>query len=734
MWNASGCTPLDILDVGYSQDPVPTNWYFSFTGASGGATNIHEVDSLKVCTSQGQAVPILDHIRLVHNGQACTGSSNPASITVKACADANCTSLYLGSVTVNLAAIAGATWSSNQVTFSGGQTTVTLTSSTAGPVTLDTASTNPTASNATDCLGGSPSPCSLTFGSCVFDVVETGASAFTPIYTKLSGTAFNLKVLSLSGVSQDVSKVEIVDASTSSTCNGYTSLANSTTAVPSTFSANSNQTFGFTYGGAVRNARIRVITATNQSCSSDNFAIRPQSFTVTSTGPQEASSGTLVFEAGQKPFSLTATTLTRYDGMPKLDASKVSLGDPPNLGSISGSVAFPNATNGVATANGFTYSEVGNFRLGQYAVYDDGFTAVDSNKAQPECTSDFNNGPAVNGKYGCMFGSNAVGPFGRFVPHHFTVIGAVANACTTGNFTYMGQPFNLSRSGDTSKAEVVEARNAGEVVTKNYAAPYAPGTVSFGAENADNGTDLSARLAFYSAGAYTALSGSWVSGVYTLTGNNTFVAFKRLATPPDGPFDSLDLGLTVADSDVSTSPTVSGADMNPTTTGATSLTYKKFSGSPLSMRYGRLILQNAYGPESEDHKMPFLTQYLNNTGQWVTNAQDNSCTALVAANFSFGNYQQQLTDTEMGLGHLDPGRSVLATNMGKGLLYLTKPSGGDGKYVGSVDITALLGTSLPWLQYEWVAPIDYKDNPTGRANFGIYRGNDRIINWREIIR
>ena len=41
-----------------------------------------------------------------------------------------------------------------------------------------------------------------------------------------------------------------------------------------------------------------------------------------------------------------------------------------------------------------------------------------------------------------------------------------------------------------------------------------------------------------------------------------------------------------------------------------------------------------------------------------------------------------------------------------------------------------------WLQYEWdnVTPPDYNENPAGRANFGIYRGNDRIINWREVIR
>lgn len=737
----SGCTPLDVLDAGYSQDPVPVNWYLSFTGASGSSTNIHEFDSLKVCTSQGQVVPTLDHIRLIHDGQACMGNSNPASITVMACADATCSSLYLDSVTVNLTStgIAGATWSNNPVTFSGGQTTVTLTSSTAGTVTLGTTSTTPATSNATDCLGGSSTPCSLTFGACVFDAVETGANAFTPIYTKLSGTAFNLDVLYQGGGRQTVSGVEIVDAS-SGTCNTYTSLADATThpAFPVTFKANSlRQTFGFNYGGAARNARIRVTYATNPrqyACSSDNFAIRPTSFTVASNANQTGSSGTPVFRAGQDTFSLTATALnpannvtSGYDGIPKLNAALVS-STLPNIG-LFGAVTFPNATNGVAIGTAFTYSEVGNFNLGQYAVYDDGFTAVDSNKTPPECTSDFNNGPVVNGRYGCMFGSAAAGPFGRFVPHHFTVVGAVANACPAGSFTYMGQPFSLSRIGDTSKAEVVEARNAGDAVTKNYAGSYAPGTVSFGAENADNGTDLSARLAFYSAATYPALSGSWISGVYTLTGNNTAAAFRRpTATTPDatwGPFDALDLGLTVVDSDVSTSPTVSGADMNPTTTGATSLTYKKFSGSPLSMRYGRLILQNAYGPETAPVKMRLLVQYYNGTS-FITNLDDTcskyNATAIAPAPNPLTCADPNLTDS---LTCADVTAS--GVNVGNGQYFtLSAPHKiGYLLYTLAVD---------PWLQYEWIAPIDYKDNPTGRANFGIYRGNDRIINWREIIR
>lgn len=729
---SSGCTPLDVKDAGYSQDPVPTNWYFSLTGASGGATNIHELDSLTVCTTQGQLTPTLHHIRLEHDGQACTGSSNPASVTVKACADAACSSLYLNSVTVDLSNVA--TWSTDPVTFSGGQATLSLSRNTAGTVTLGTTSTTPTASSATRCFNGATETCSLTFSACTFDVIETGAAAYTPIYTKLTGTTFNLDVLRLGGGGTlTVNRVEIVDAS-SGVCSGYASLADSTTAVPSDFTSTQRKSFAFNYGNAVRDARIRVTYSTNQySCSSDNFAIRPQAFTVTSTANQTGSSDTPVFRAGLDTFSFTATALSGYDGMPKLNAALLSSALP-NLG-LFGAVTFPNATKatGVATATGFTYSEVGNFSLGQYAVYDDGFTEVDSTKAQPECTSNFNNGPVVNGRYGCMFGSIAAGPFGRFVPHHFTVMAAVANACPAGSFTYMGQPFTFSQPG------VVEARNAGDVPTQNYAGAYAPGTVSFGAENADSGTDLSARLAFYSLGTYPALSGSWVSGVYTLTGNDTAAAFRRpTATTPDatwGTFDALDLGLTVADSDVTTSPKVTGADMDPAAAGGPNLTYRKFSGSPLRMRYGRLRLANAFGSETEPVIMPARLEYYNGA-TFALNTQDSCTNPGGIATYQLDNTLEaaQTDGTILINGAAATTLTIPITTAAAGLINLRFSPPGAGN-IGNTDVTALISATLPWLLYEWDgAGNDFNENPFARANFGIYRGNDRIINWREIVR
>lgn len=441
----SGCTAFDAKDPGNSQDPVPANWILSFTGATGANTNFHEIDALRICTAQGIQTPAVHHVRLEYSSTACTGSGDPTTVTIKACADASCSSLYLGDVEVNLAVTGSAIWSfapATAVTVSGGQTTVTLTDNTAQSVTLSGSVTGIPAAAVLCHTGAAEASCAslpITFAACIFDVIETGAASFTPIYTKLAGTPFNLDLLSLSGTSRRVCTVEIVNAASGSTCSAYPSLGNTTTALPSTFAAGQRRSFAFNHASAARNARIRVgyipFASTcpgtpAYSCSSDNFAIRPTTFAVDSNGTatQAGSTGTPKLKAGSDTFSLRATALAGYDGTPKLNlASGYFTTTLSYLGSL-GSVVFPaaSAANGVATASGFTYSEVGNFSLAQNAVYDDGFTAVDSTKTQPDCTSDFTNDTAVNNaKSGCMFGSAAAGPFGRFYPHHFAVAGAL---------------------------------------------------------------------------------------------------------------------------------------------------------------------------------------------------------------------------------------------------------------------------------------------------------------------
>ncbi|MDP1665305.1 MAG: hypothetical protein Q8L79_09270 [Methylobacter sp.] len=739
----SGCTAFDVKDPGYSQNAVPSYWNLSFTGSTGGSTNIHEIDALKVCTVQGLASPVLHHIKIEHGGTACT--SNAATVTVKACADADCNALYMSSVTATLSTTGGSWTPASPITFSGGQTTVTLTDNTSRSDTLGATATSPTANDVTECYNGTTQTCILTFAACTFDVIEVGAAVNTPIYTKLANTAFSLDVLSRSGASQTLTAIELVDMS-SGTCTSPAGVLSPVTLSPAltggvpNFSGNQRKTFSFTHNNAAPNVRVRVTTAGPfYSCSSDNFAIRPQTFTVTSNNAtQTGSSGDPVFRAGADPFTLSATALyssiitTNYTGTPKLnlDSGMVTT-TLAHVGSL-GSTTFSSATSGVATASGLTYSEVGNFSLAQYAVYDDTFAQVDSVKG--ECTSAFSN-TLSNSRYSCQFGSSAAGAFGRFVPDHFTVSATVANVCTAGTFTYMGQTFSLST------ANVVEAENAANGVTQNYAGAYAHGTISFGAENDDNGTDLSSRLTFSN-------NGSWASGIYTLTSAIGTFARPTAATADAtwGSYESLDIGLTVNDSDVTTSPKVKDANMTPGTVGGSSFTYKKLSASALHMRFGRIGLQNAYGSELVDLAMPLTAEYWNGDS-WVKNTDDQCTTGItllllpdpIAAD---GLVPAELCVWDTGsAGSSGLGCAVAGTIANR---FTQPPLAGDFNLnfrapgignTGALDITA---TVPVWMRFNWDG-VDqgsdgnlFDDNPTARVTFGIYKGNSRFIYIREL--
>lgn len=108
----------------------------------------------------------LHHILLVHDGQGLTCS--PETVTVRACADSNCTQTYSGTVTVTLAADNGATVSPTPVTVAGGETTVTLRKTTPGATTLRVVSTDPVPSAAWTCAVENA------LGDCTIDFVDTG--------------------------------------------------------------------------------------------------------------------------------------------------------------------------------------------------------------------------------------------------------------------------------------------------------------------------------------------------------------------------------------------------------------------------------------------------------------------------------------------------------------------------------------------------------------------------------
>jgi hypothetical protein len=670
-------------------------------------------------------------------------------------------------VTVDLNTISGATWSADPVTFSGGQTQITLSKTTAGSVSLGGSVTAPTAMSAVCYNGATSGDCTLAFSSnaCAFDAAEAGQGPGTPIFTKLAGTAFTVDVLALTagvintGYTGTVT-VDLVDMTgqAAGTCDpAWTAIATPTTPTsPYTFTlANAGRrTFTFNYANAAKNVRVRMRSGATTACSSDNFAIRPTSFSVTSPdATNTGSSGTPAIKAGAA-FGLDAASVNGYTGTALVNNYRVE-GHSGALqaGSVSGTFSPASAaTSYVSTGTAFSYSEVGNFRFAPWGVYDDGsFADVDRAKATPECFIDAKVGTSVdpanpntldgNGKYGCYFGgASASSYFGRFTPDHFGVTGTLTNrsdlATPGGTFSYMGEPMRHTLT--------VTAYNAGEGVTQNYAGAYAKldattlGTGSnwfntgcggstqcmgLGAMNdAATDTGLSGRLAINTSVASP--TSSWTAGVGTFTAH---VALARAAAT-DGPYETLKFGAMPRDSDGVTLPGPAATDTThrvdfDATTGATlasnpdGTNERRYLYSTKTY-FGRLHLYNTYGSELLAPRIEYRTEYWTGN-RWATNTLD-SATSFAAANLATGGL------TLSGIG-------ALASGVGQ--ISFAKAA------VGAYDIAVNLGGTTadqscntahpattagnqPWLQGFWGAPAScgsvaaWAQDPSARVRLG----------------
>lgn len=525
------------------------------------------------------------HIVIEHDGSGQTCRAEV--LTIKACANAQCTSYFTGATVTGNVTWAGSPGGSIPFTISnGGISTVSLPVTTAQTVTLSTAGvvpaqTNPPSSCVNLSGGGA---CSLAFAAATacFDTVEVGASTATPLFTKLSGRAFSLDVVAGSTYSGTLT-VELVDSSAGS-CSTHASLATQS----ATFNKQLRQTLSFAYPSASAAVKVRVAGLAGSSCSTDKFAIRPQSLTITSSANAAgmSASGAPVVKAGGAFTLDAASAITSYNGAPvAAPALLVAHTGALTAGVLSG--AFAPASTSTGTASGsFTYDEVGYFKFDVNGVYDDTFTVADQpNDCINTPPDDFSNVP-VGGKYGCKFGNPAAtGYFGRFIPDHFETV--VTQGC--GNFSYSGQPL----------AVTIYAKDAAGGTTENYNAAYSKAVQLSDANNAASPGSFAPA---------TISAGSFSAGQAQISPGYTFTAVKTAPTL---------VGVRAAEA--------AGNDNISSATSASGVV----EGAAL-IRSGRVAVGNAYGSELLNLSVPVFAQYWSGTA-YVTNVDDDvsTCTRFV---------------------------------------------------------------------------------------------------------
>ncbi|MEY8198738.1 MAG: LamG domain-containing protein, partial [Colwellia sp.] len=188
---------------------------------------------------------------------------------------------------------------------------------------------------------------------------------------------------------------------------------------------------------------------------------------------------------------------------------------------------------------------------------------------------------------------------------------------------------------------------------------------------------------------------------YQLSDNDHFV-YNRSANALVAPFTS--------DIDFSTAAITD-------TDGVNVITTVDASPTGVEIRFGRLLLENSFGPETSNFPQPMQIEHFDGASFVVS--PNNDCVSYDASKISLTNIS------------LDPA--------------LTSVLGGTGNFVAgktrAIELKALeagnqgqMGVSYGthnWLKYDWDNDGD-DDDPSATATFGLYRGNDRIIYWREV--
>ncbi len=693
-------------------------------------------------------VPAYDHLEIQHDGSGTLCAEN---ITVMACTSsvvpcpiANLVNTGMLTGSVNLSPTTPE-FTLSPATFSIGAsgTSATLTmlgSSPGGTYLLSTSGLSAIPLNGTKCWNTSTLSQSCTFTvsntPCVnnFECIETGVAynnltstptARNPLYTKLAGSNFKFDVVALQSAGVQTTSytatsnvtVELFDdsASPQSACSAYTSpLASQSITFAAVDTGRKTLANNFNITNAYRKLRCRVkeanISPTVYGCSSDQFSIRPSAATLvtSATAAAPSASATPAIKAGAN-FSLNATTTGSYSGTLSLDTSKLtsqitSQTATQQSGGVVGTLTPSSITANASAVNG-TYSEAGYLYLPPGAYRDDTFNTVDS--ATGDCitstTSDNNlSDTLIGGKYGCSIGNTATVSIGRFIPDHFAITqGTATAACVPtspySSFTYFGQD-------GFSTLFTLKAQNSSNNTTQNYQGGFAKlGLTSWGGFNFSSATLPTGSVLSASS---TAPTGVWSLGLAD-------VVAKHQVSKPIALTGETSIIVKAAPTDTD-SVTMTAAAVTP--------------GTPL--RYGRLNLQNSLGSELLQLPVSLTAQYWNGNA-FILNT-DDSCTTVSAPASSSG--LTFYTEVVAGVpgNHLSAAETtatVSATGKlvtGDAQLKFTAPgSGNDGYFDLSI-------TAPNWLKFDWNAAISGEESPSGRATFGIYKGNDRQIFLREV--
>lgn len=649
---------------------------------------------------------VFDHIRILHDGEGLTCA--PEQVTVQACSNAACSTLYTGSITTTLTPTG---WvGGDTLTFSGGSSSAQLRRTTVSTATLSATGSTPTPTNAARCFNGLTETCTLNFvdAGFIFDVpnltaCKTSASiTLSAVKSTDSGTSCAPAFSGPRTVNFWSSYTNPASGTQTVRVNG-TAVGTSSpgTGLSLTFNAAAQTTITVNYPDAGQMQLSARYTGSGSEAGlvmngSDSFVSIPVGLAVYAASSCAAADASCpVFGTAGSTFSLTAksacwvfdgdTDLSDNPATPNFRLTNIPMSHSliAPAGGQPGTLAlntfdFIAADNGIHLINQ-TISEVGVFR----------FSAT----------------PIAGSYFGQTVAAGTSPNIGRFKPRHFALSAGMLTdrvnmSCSPAStFTYMGENLRMEFT--------LTAQNNSNLTTQNYSGSFAKlnpaiiGNYNIGAIDSSTPTPLSGRIAPQSA-----------SGVWTKGNVNVFaiIALNRSAGI-DGPYANLALGVDPVDSD-----SVRLVSYNLDVDNNASNDHGLVANA--NIRFGRMRLENIFGTELLPLALPLYTEYYSGS-QFIRNTTD-SCSTYNAASITYSNRQ---------------GLSANPIANGNGILFGGNfdPSNpitfNSSSQVGNIDATL----NVPaWLQFDWDNNGIHNNNPIAHITFGIYNGSNRQIYSREV--
>lgn len=756
--NNSTTTILNQYSIPLNQQgAIPEEFFLSLAGSTGASVNNHEIDNFRVCALKSRPVGAqINHFRITLPQQALT--CDVADVSVRACANSDCSNTFTDPVTAyltpnSLPSATGGWVNGSTLTLNNGIGLTQLRRNEAGTVDVGVSGSNPTAVafNNTQCSYNgsdfSANNCTVNFADSGFIVDVPNAYANQTVTGTIKAVrkdnASQQCLPSFGNVQKSVafwsdylepssgsSGFKVLPVVVNGTNVGQS--ANNAQPINLTFDQNGTAAFTVSYreaGNVALNARftgsgdeqdlllegqasfIRVpkalvlnaksfynsdgqCPAANMSCNvfaraDENFDLNIRAEAVVAD-PVDASDDLTIHNYQQQNIALQHTLVEPLAGQP----------------GVLGVNEYTHLLGGTRPVEQ-KVSEVGVFDFSLVAPTH--YLGLDLANAN------------------LPIDVVSTGPIGRFIPAYFDVSPmtvTLAAACSTGGqpFTYLGQPFSY-------------ANNPGL-----YLQP-----------KSGSGSDT----LNYLIGDWWRYENSWTERDYSDAANNLSIVFTNQLDEPvtrqtastsgvilDGerlsyqkplqpkPVFNAAFNLTLSASDLTDQDGVCyRPNASPLCSG---YTFPPIDGA-MPLYWGKLVIQDVYGPETQALEQPIYVEHFTNNG-FVRTIED-SCTALPAiSGFTLQSDPNNNGYTVLTTGVAVPPQvlaehSAANLNSGQRAIRFSAPGAGARGVIDSVlDLNA---HNLLWLAEDKDGDGNFDQTTQGRAQFGLYRGSDRVIWWRE---